>query len=489
MIKQDVINKINPSTSLRIDTEGGAFCPRPLWRVLSAAECIKFLLSAVVLVVISSILQLNLIIPVFLLTLALYIFYRKKSLKDCNMLNLTLLFIIISVTSYIIINRGLSRFYIPICIVPMLVTLLFNQLELSLLMSLAIAVVIASISGNHLHLGVLFLVSGILSSLLVWNARRRMTIIRAGFLIGILQAVLLFFIDRFWIGPPEIYLKSYLIIMLNGFVSSIIVIGVLPLFEWLFKRVTNISLLELADFHHPLLQRMVMEAPGTHHHSLVVGNLSDAACSAIGANALLARIGAYYHDIGKLQKPGYFSENQSLEQSKHDTLAPSMSKMVIMNHVKEGVELARKYRLNPFIIDFIQQHHGSSLVFYFYRRALEELEDAQEVKEEGFRYPGPKPNTKEAAIVLLADSVEAATRALKDPAPPKITEVVHKVINNKFIDGQLDECELTLNDLEKISKIFIRILSGIYHSRVTYPEESRSDNNHKKPSKQDSHPA
>lgn len=433
---------------------------------------------------ISSVLQLNLIIPVFLLALALYIFYRKKNIRDLNLLNLTLLFIIMLVTGYIIINRGFSRFYIPICIVPMLVTLLFNDLELSLLMSLAVSVVIASIAGNHLHLGVLFLVSGILSSLLVWNARKRMTIIRAGFLIGVLQAILLFFIDRFWIGPPQIYLKSYLIIMLNGFISSIIVIGVLPVFEYLFKRVTNISLLELADSHHPLLQRLAIEAPGTNHHSLVVGNLSDAACSAIGANALLARIGAYYHDIGKLQKPGYFSENQSPQQSKHDALAPSMSKMVIMNHVKDGVELAKKYKLNTFIIDFIQQHHGTSLVFYFYRRALEGLEDAQEVKEEGFRYPGPKPSTKEAAIVLLADSVEAATRALKDPTPSKIEEAVHKVINNKFIDGQLDECNLTLKDLEKISKIFIRILVGIYHSRISYPEEQRSENNNKKPSKE-----
>jgi len=192
----------------------------------------------------------------------------------------------------------------------------------------------------------------------------------------------------------------------------------------------------------------------------------------VGANALLARIGAYYHDIGKLQKPEYFSENQE-SSSKHDHLSPTMSKMVIMNHVKDGVELARKYRLNQSVIDFIEQHHGNSLVYYFYRRALETLEEDQEIKEEGFRYTGPRPATKEAAIVLLADSVEAATRALKEPAPVKITEVVHKMINNKFIDGQLDECELTLKDLEKISEVFIRILSGIYHGRVSYPEESK----------------
>jgi hypothetical protein len=164
-----------------------------------------------------------------------------------------------------------------------------------------------------------------------------------------------------------------------------------------------------------------------------------------------------------------------------------MSKMIIMNHIKEGVELAKKYRLSPVLINFIQQHHGNSLVYYFYRRALEKLEEEQEVEEEGFRYPGPKPNTKETAIVLLADSVEAATRSVRDHSPKKIEEAVHKIINNKFIDRQLDECDLTLNDLEKISEIFIHFLSGIYHGRAEYPEETRSENNHKKPAKETPH--
>ena len=260
--------------------------------------------------------------------------------------------------------------------------------------------------------------------------------------------------------------------MLNSIVSSVIAIGILPIFEYLFKTVTNISLLELTDFGQPLLQRLVMEAPGTYHHSLVVGNLSEAACTAVGANALLARVGAYYHDIGKLEKPEYFSENQDIKNSKHDTLSPTMSKLVIINHVNGGLELAKKYRLNPRLMDFIQRHHGTSLVYYFYRRALETLEEDHEVREEGFRYPGPKPNTKETAIMLLADSVEAATRALKESSPTNIEDVVHKIINNKFIDRQLDECDLTLKDLEKISAVFIRILSGIYHTRITYPETS-----------------
>jgi len=428
---------------------------------------IKVFLLVIFIFLTSYILQLNLVIPLFLLSLVIYLRLKDANLKKYSLLNLTFLFVIIFVTSYFIIRQGWPVFYIPFCVIPMLTTLLFNQLELSLLITLASSVSVASIAGNNLYLGILFFISGVFSSILVFGGRRRMEIIRAGFIAGLLQAAILPIIDRSWIGLP----MRYLIFIINGMVSSIIVLGVLPVFEYLFKAVTNISLLELADFHHPLLERMILEAPGTYHHSLVVGNLSEAACGAVGANALLARVGAYYHDIGKLQKPDYFSENQIMKESRHDSLSPAMSKLVIMNHVKEGAELAKKYKLNPRLIDFILQHHGNSLVYYFYRRALESLEEDQEIKEEGFRYPGPKPNAKETAVVLLADSVEAATRALHDPAPKKVEEVVHKIINNKFIDGQLDECELTLKDLEKISAVFIRILSGIYHNRITYPEK------------------
>jgi len=204
---------------------------------------------------------------------------------------------------------------------------------------------------------------------------------------------------------------------------------------------------------------------------------------------LLARIGSYYHDIGKLQKPEYFIENQDINKNRHDDLSPMMSKLIIMNHVKEGLELAKKYSLSPVLWDFIQQHHGNSLVYFFYRRALEGKDEDQEIAEEGFRYSGPKPNTKEIAIVLLADSVEAATRSLKDPTPDKIEEMVHKIINNKFIDGQLDECDLTLKDIEKISNVFIKILSGIYHSRVSYSQEAKNENNHNKSTKEINSPS
>ncbi len=425
------------------------------------------------------------VIPLFLLTLYLYIkvSYPALNLKKHNLLHLAFLYVIIFVTTYFIISRGWSIFYVPFSIVPMLAVLLFNNLTVSLLLTIASAISIVGIGGNHLYLGLLFLTSGISAGILVLNVRRRTPIIRAGIITGLIQAFSWLLINRFRVDD----FSPYITLVLNGLISSIIVVGVLPVFEYLFKTLTNISLLELADFNNPLLQRLIMEAPGTYHHSLVVGNLSEVACSAVGAHALLARVGAYYHDVGKLSKPEYFSENQNISESKHDALSATMSKLVIMNHVKEGIELAKKYKINPILTEFITQHHGTSLVYYFYRRALETLEEDQGIKEEGLRYSGPKPATKESAIVLLADSVEAATRALKDPTPAKIEEVVHKVINNKFIDGQLDECDLTLRDLEKIAAVFIRILSVIYHSRISYPEGALSENNHKKSSKENPH--
>ncbi|MFA5096009.1 MAG: HDIG domain-containing metalloprotein [Candidatus Omnitrophota bacterium] len=414
----------------------------------------------------SYIAQINLSITLALIALYAYLKLRGLAIKNCKPLNLALLFLANCCAGFLLLRNGFTIYYIPFSAVAMLSSLLFGSMEISLLLILASAVTVASFSNYPMQVILFFLVSGTLSSILVLGARKRNTIIRAGLLIAGLQVLTLILMEHLRIAQPG----RYTILFLNGIISSIIVLGTLPVFEYLFNTATNISLLELADFHHPLMQRLIQEAPGTYHHSLIVGNLSENAAQAIGANALLSRIGAYYHDIGKLQKPEYFSENQFREENKHGELTPTMSKLVIMNHVKEGVELAEKYRLSPPLIDFIQQHHGNSLVYYFYRRALENIEEDEDVKEEGFRYPGPKPDSKETAIVLLADSVEAAGRTLKEPTPAKIEELVHKIINNKFIDGQLDECELTLKDLEKISAVFIRLLCGIYHNRASYPE-------------------
>jgi len=446
-----------------------------LWFVIGSAAA--FLVSAA--------LQVDLAIPLLLLILYLFLKFIKIDPAFVKQLgiNLTFLFLLILATSLVIIRQGWPVYSIPISAIAMLAMILFDDFTVSLLITLAASVTVSSLAGNNYLLFVAFLAGGLASILLVRDIRRRVSLIQAGFFCGFIQALTFFCITDFSLMHPDWYVTLFL----NGIISSFIVLATLPLFEIAFKTVTNVSLLELADFNHPLLQRLVQEAPGTYHHSLVVGNLADAACKAIGAHALLARVGAYYHDIGKLSKPGYFTENQGVSGSKHDALTPTMSKLVIMNHVKEGIELAQKSNLNPPIIDFIQQHHGSSLVYYFYRRALEHLEEDQTVKEEGFRYPGPKPKTKETAIVLLADSVEAASRALREPSPSKIEEVVHKIINNKFIDGQLDECDLTLKDLEKIAAVFIHVLGGMYHSRVSYPETPPGADNNTQSSKEDSH--
>lgn len=416
-------------------------------------------------------LGINLIVPVVLSCLLLQLQVQTKSddMKNYRVIYLVFLFVLVMAGSWL-----LRWFHGPVLMTPfpvlsMLCVILFNDLSAALLLTVAGSITVAAINGNDLYMGLIFMVSGIVTGLLVHGSRRRNVVIRAGFIVGLVQVAVGILLTNFKLIEP----KQYFILFSNGIIYSILVLGILPLFEQLFGTVTNISLLELADFNHPLLHRLMLEAPGTYHHSLVVGNLSEAACSSIGANSLLARIGAYYHDIGKLTKPEYFSENQDISSNKHDSLSPTISKMVIMNHIKEGVDLARKARLNPRIIDFIQYHHGTSLVYFFYRRALERVDDTNQVPEEGFRYPGPKPKTKETAVVLLADSVEAATRSLRTPSADSIRELVHKIINNKFIDGQLDDCDLTLKDLEKIAQVFIHVLSGIYHTRVSYPEQKK----------------
>ncbi len=410
------------------------------------------------------IIRINPAVPFFLITLYLCFYKKFSKIKNANLANLSFLFLISFCIGYTFLKQGLSFYFIPIAIIPMLAVLLFNNLEVAYFLALATSLPLATLTPDPFKTWFIFMASCTGAILLVNGARKRTTVIRAGVISGIFQLASLILLESFLITAPQ----RYLIILINGLVSGVITLGVLPLFEYILQRVTNISLLELADLSHPVLQRLILEAPGTYHHSLIVGNLSDTACTAVGANGLLARIGAYYHDIGKLHKPEYFIENQDIKINRHDDLSPTMSKLIIMNHIKEGLELAKKYSLSPALWGFIQQHHGNSLVYYFYRRALEGKEEKQEITEEGFRYPGPKPDTKETAIVLLADSVEAATRSLKDPNPDKIEEMVRKVINNKFIDGQLDECELTLKDIEKISSVFIKILSGIYHSRVSY---------------------
>ena len=255
---------------------------------------------------------------------------------------------------------------------------------------------------------------------------------------------------------------------LGAVIVSIIVSVTLPFFETLFDIATDIKLLELLDPNQPLLKELVYKSPGTYHHSIVIGNLAEAAAESIGENPLLARVGAYYHDVGKIRKPEYFIENQRISENKHDRLMPSMSSLIIASHVKDGVEVAREHKLPSEVIEIIQQHHGTSLITYFYQKA-KDLQPFVKIAEEDYRYSGPRPRTKVAAIVMLSDSVEAASRTLEDPTPQRIQALTNSVITRIFLDDQLSMCDLTLMDLRVIARSFNLILTGIFHHRIDYP--------------------
>jgi len=304
------------------------------------------------------------------------------------------------------------------------------------------------------------------------SVRRRNTLFKLGALVGLVQmlvaAALLILL------PPErlawLELSDLLLLALEGLVGALLVAGLLPVIEGLFMVTTDISLLELGNTQErPLLRKLLVEAPGTFHHSYLVGLLSESAAEAVGANALLARVGALYHDVGKLNKPGYFAENTPEARGRHRDLTPEMSTLIISSHPRDGLELGRYYGVPPVLLRFMTEHHGTSCVEYFFVRA-KELRGADEVREESFRYPGPKPQSIETAIVMLGDAVEAIARQIPDPSQTRLTEMVREVTQKRLLDRQFDECPLTLRDLERIEAAFVRVLLGIYHPRPTYPQ-------------------
>ena len=384
----------------------------------------------------------------------------------------------------------------PYAFAPLVLCVLLGRnhgLYGAVFVSLFGSILVSKIDAALLVIG---LISGFTAVYLTLQVRRRSQLIRAGlcagFAIWLLSLTFGLIGPINWLSPAGtdwsmIGLQSALAIG-NGLVTAMIVGGALPILENLFGITTDISWLEASDLNHPLLRRMTIEAPGTYHHSLVVANLAEAAAEAIGANPTLCRVCSYFHDVGKLVKPDYFTENMNFERNPHDDLAPTMSALIIIAHVKEGVDLALKHGLNQQVIDVIQQHQGTSLVYYFYKRALQQLEDARaggkimkmreddipEVPEESFRYGGPKPQTKESAIISLADMVEGASRSLEKPTPQKIEQLVTDLIDQRIADHQLDECELTLRELKIIAERFRFTLMNMMHSRIAYPKEGKT---------------
>jgi putative nucleotidyltransferase with HDIG domain len=310
--------------------------------------------------------------------------------------------------------------------------------------------------------------------LLVGNIRNRRKLIYVGLAVGAVTLLTTIGVETLAEQPWRTIWPDALRFGLWSVFAGLLMLGLLPFIESLFGVQTELSLLELGDVAHPLLQELVRRAPGTYNHSINVASIAEAAAESVGANGLLVRVGAYFHDIGKMLKPGYFVENQGNDRNRHESLMPAMSTLIIIAHIKDGADLARQHRLPEPIIDFIEQHHGTTLVEYFYRRASERQEsnpDGTEVDESDFRYPGPKPQTKEAAVLMLADAVESASRALVEPTPARIESLIEDISMKRLLDGQFDACSLTLQELATIKDSLVKSLTAVYHGRVKYPDQ------------------
>ncbi|HDI59149.1 MAG TPA: HDIG domain-containing protein [Desulfobacteraceae bacterium] len=365
-------------------------------------------------------------------------------------------------------------FGMPLASGAMLVCLFFG-LDLALATAVVLSVTLPLIAPERFPLVFYFLLNGALGAYWMQHCRERRAFITAGVRLALLNLVLVSAIAlHTWSGNGVELLWCWGLAMMGGLGAGIVAAGLAPLVELAFGYTTDITLLELANLDRPILRQLMMEAPGTYHHSMIVGTLVEAAATEIGANPLLAKVCGYYHDIGKIKKPLYFIENQREGKNPHDKLAPSMSKRILVAHVKDGAEMARKHKLGRAIVDTICQSHGTSLISYFYERARQ-IHGEANVNPDDYRYPGPRPQTREAGLVMLADVVEAASRTLENPTPSRIKGLVHNLINKIFSDGQLDECELTLRDLNQIAKSFTKILTGIHHHRIEYPERSETD--------------
>jgi putative nucleotidyltransferase with HDIG domain len=376
-----------------------------------------------------------------------------------------------------VIPPAILNYTIPLALAPLLASVLLGGIP-GILTGLWTGFALSSLLGESFGVFVLGLMVTVTAVYLTRDVKRRTALFRTGLWIGSVK--ILFALIAAILNQPT---WSTLLIQLggalvSGFICSLLAILLIPMFEHLFKITTDITLLELSDLSHPLLQSLAIDAPGTYHHSLMMASLAQNAADAIGANGLLLRVCAYYHDVGKLVKPGFFSENIQYTENPHDELSPSMSTLVITSHIKEGVTLAKKYKLPQIIIDGIQQHQGTGLVSVFYHRAKTQQQkesSASHVNDEDFRYEGPRPQTREMAILMLADGCEAASRSLDKPTPVRISNMINEIFDSRIHDRQLDECNLTLAELNQIKQSFIFTLTNMLHGRVAYPKNDENE--------------
>jgi putative nucleotidyltransferase with HDIG domain len=393
-------------------------------------------------------------------------FFKQERLLYLLLLLILLVLGMIKVLS--LIEYPSILYLAPVSFAAMLITILINP-QLALMISFILSLIGGIIGEYNLALTIFYFTSGAISVFSLTHFHRQRDLVRTGSILMVLHAITVVVLNLLFRTGFDFW--AVILATLNGFLSAVLAIGTIPFLEHIFRLTSPTRLLELSNPGHPLLRRLQIEAPGTYQHSIMVGNLAEAAAEGIGANALWARVGSYYHDIGKIRRPYFFVENQFTQENPHEKLNPTLSTLIITYHVKEGAEIAREHGLPDQLIDIIEQHHGMDLVRYFYKRATENVQGEKEILNEGdFRYEGPKPQTKEAALVMLADSVEAAVRSLPKPTPSKVEALIHKIIRERLDDGQFDECNLTLKDLNQIKLSFIKVMGGLFHNRIEYPE-------------------
>lgn len=410
---------------------------------------------------------------------------RKKGRRELSGKHLQMFVVIfigmavlIKIGSYLKLTHiaGLS-YIVPVALGSLLIRMLIKErlaVVFSVLLALVGSIIFGAQSKTSIYdttMGLYLLFSGLAGALILRGNQARPKILQTGCFIALINILIVFCLLVIQNSPLHVVDTGMTLgfALLSGFLSTVLTIGLIPVFEASFGILSPMKLIELSNPNHPLLRKILLEAPGTYHHSVMVANLAERACGVIGANGLLARVAAYYHDVGKTKRPRFFAENQFDGVNPHDKISPQLSRTVIISHPYDGADILREYRMPKEIIDIAEQHHGTTLVKYFYVKAQEQSE--KPIPESEFRYPGPKAQTKEAAVVELADSIEAAVRAMKKPTPTKIENLVQNIFNARLEDGQFDECDLTLNELRLVKESIGETLNGVFHSRIEYPDD------------------
>jgi len=436
--------------------------------------------------------QFGLLLLSVLLAFGLFLFTRQSGTEfrydNPQLLMIVLIYFIMLIAMHLtaLVQSDTSKYvgYLaPVAIGCTLITLLLNNsfayFSAIIFSVLASIVLNAGQSGTGIfdfHFGFYTLVVSYAAIFTVHKASQRSTILKAGIMVSLFGAVAVLALSL--IGDADLNRSTILypvaFALASGLLTAILTIGLMPFFEVTFGILSALKLVELSNPNHPLLRKLLIETPGTYHHSVMVGNLSEAAAEAIGANGLLCRVGSYYHDIGKTKRPSYFIENQNNIENPHDSIDPKLSKSIIVAHARDGVEMQKEYKLPKRIRDIAEQHHGTTFLYFFYQKALKQAEERgvePDFTEAEFRYPGPKAQSKEAAVVGIADSVEAAVRSLHKPTIDQVESMIGKIIKSRLDDQQFNECDITLKELDVVAKTLKEAVMGIFHSRIEYPEE------------------